>query len=361
MQWEATEAMERETVRLYDERGHVWTNARPPTRADDARAFGASVPAGEVRIDVGCGDGRYLAGLGDPVVAIDASRGMLDMARPVAPVALFVQADAEALPFRDRSIGAAWSNMTYLHVPRPRLPMALARLHWALRPGAPLDLQVLVGDFDWSEVPNDVVPGRKFAGWQPDALADVVTGAGFAVEDLRTTGDVVQLRATRLLSLPDTVGPGLRLLVCGLNPSVYSAERGIGFARPTNRFWGAAVEAGLVTRPFDALHALTGHGIGMTDLVKRPTVGSKELSVDEYRAGAARVERSAAWLRPRAICFVGLEGWRAVVNRSAVAGWQPQRFGGVPAYVMPSTSGANAHASLAVLAAHLRAAVHRSE
>lgn len=355
--------MERETVRVYDERGPEWASRRPPVRRDDARAFGASVPAGELRMDVGCGAGRYLADVGEPVVGIDASWTMLELARAEVPTAMLVQADVEALPFRDRTVAGAWSNMTYLHVPRPRLPLALARLHWMLRPGAPLDLQVLAGDFDWGELSDDDVPGRRFAGWQPDALADVVTGAGFAVERVDTHDDVVVVRATRLLSLPDTVGPGMRLLVCGLNPSVYSAERGTGFARRTNRFWSAAAEAGLVSRPFDPLHALAVDGIGMTDLVKRATVGSKELSAAEYRSGAARVERLVQWLQPRAVCFVGLEGWRAVVNRSAVAGWQPQRFGGVPTYVMPSTSGANVHATRAVAAAHLRAAasVHQPE
>lgn len=348
--------MERDTVRVYDERGLEWASRRPPVRADDARAFGASVSAGALRIDVGCGNGRYLGDLGDPVVGIDASWTMLEAAQVEVPPALLVQADVEALPFRDHTFAGAWSNMTYLHVPRPRLPLALARLHWALQPGAPLDLQVLVGDFDWDEVPDDHVPGRKFAGWPPETLADVVTGAGFDVHEVETHDDVVVVRATRLLSLPDTVGPGMRLLVCGLNPSIYSAERGLGFARPTNRFWTAAVEAGLVTRPFDPLHALVAHGVGMTDLVKRPTVGSKELSPAEYRHGSERVERLVSWLRPRAVCFVGLEGWRAVVNRSAVAGWQPQRFGGAPTYVMPSTSGANVHASRAVAVTHLRAA-----
>ena len=355
--------MERDTVRVYDERGLEWASKRKPVRADDARAFGASLAPGALRIDVGCGNGRYLAELGEPVIGLDASSTMLDAARVAQPTAMLVQGDIEALPFRDRSVAAAWSNMTYLHVPRPRLPLALARLHWMLQPRAPLDLQVLMGDWDWAEDPTDDIGERKFAAWQPGPLAGVVTGAGFAVERVDTHDDVVVVRATRLLSLPDTVGPDMRVLICGLNPSIYSAERGVGFARPTNRFWRAAVDAGIVTRPFDPLHALVEHGVGMTDLVKRPTVGSKELSVNEYRAGAARVEHVVAWLRPRAVCFVGLEGWRAAVNRSAVAGWQPQRFGGAPTYVMPSTSGANARSTRAVLAAHLRAAasVHHAE
>ena len=45
-------------------------------------------------------------------------------------------------------------------------------------------------------------------------------------------------------SLPDIIGPGMRLLICGLNPSVYSAETLVGFGRPGNRFWPAALAAG---------------------------------------------------------------------------------------------------------------------
>jgi TDG/mug DNA glycosylase family protein len=362
MGWEAT-GVDRETVGVYDERGGEWATRRRPVRADDAVAFGQAVPDGEVRVDVGCGAGRYLADLGRPVVGLDASWTMLQLAREAVPHALLVQADLEALPFRDRSVDAAWSNMAYLHLPRPQLPLALARLHWALRPGALLDLQVHRGDFDWGTLPDDDVPGRWFAGWEPEPLADVVAGAGFEVRtsEVGGEGDVVRVAAVRMRSLPDTVGPDMQLLVCGLNPSIYAADCGVGFARRTNRFWNAAVAAGIVSRPFDPVHALVAHGVGMTDMVKRATVGSRELSVEEYRAGAARVERLARWLRPRAICFVGLEGWRAAVDRRAVVGWQPHGFGGVPAYVMPSTSGLNAHSSRAALAAHLAAAVHPPE
>jgi TDG/mug DNA glycosylase family protein len=137
---------------------------------------------------------------------------------------------------------------------------------------------------------------------------------------------------------------------------VYSADVGVGFARPGNRFWNAALAAGIVTRARDTRHALVAHGIGMTDLVKRATPRADELTRDEYRAGLARVERLVRWLQPGAVCFVGLAGWRAAVDRRAVAGVQPGDIGGRPAYVMPSTSGLNARVPLAELADHLRAA-----
>ncbi len=148
----------------------------------------------------------------------------------------------------------------------------------------------------------------------------------------------------------------MRLLVCGLNPSVYSADAGIGFARPGNRFWPAAIAAGLVTVDRDDARAALAAGIGMTDLVKRATPRADELTRDEYRAGLARVERLVAVAPPGAVCFVGLAGWRAAVDRRAVAGVQPDAIGGRPAYVMPSTSGLNARTPPSELADHLRAA-----
>jgi TDG/mug DNA glycosylase family protein len=212
-------------------------------------------------------------------------------------------------------------------VPLVRLPVALAKVHWSTAPG-------------------DVVE------WELPAKArvdDVVAGAGF---ERVSTG-----RARRLRTLPDTVGARMRLLVCGLNPSLVAADAGFGFAGATNRFWPAAAESGLLRRVRDPLHALQVDGVGMTDLVKRATKGTVDLKPDEYRSGAQRVERLVRWLRPPVVLFVGLEGWRAAVERHAQPGWQPSAFGGAKAYVMPSTSGLNAHARLADLVDHIRAAV----
>lgn len=351
--------MDRRTVDTYEARGAEWAAARPAVRREDARAFAAQVPRGDVRLDLGAGAGRYTADLGTPVVALDAARTMLDLSRAAAPDALPVQGDVESLPFRRESVAGAWSNMTHHHVPRTRLPMALADLHGALRVGAPLDLQMVHGDHEGTELPEDDIGDRFFASWREPMLRDVVAGAGFEVErsEVDDGHGVVRVRARRARTLADTVGPGMRLLVCGLNPSIYSADRGVGYARPGNRFWRAVVAAGLVApeRALDPRAVLRHDGIGITDLVKRATVASAELSVEEYREGAGRVERLVRWLQPGAVAFVGLEGWRAALDRKAVAGRQPRDLGGRPAYVLPSTSGLNAHSRLDDLVDHFRA------
>jgi len=351
--------VQRETVDVYEDRGLRWAedHARPG-RKGDAERFAADVGEGVVRVDLGCGVGRYAPHLAAPLVALDASRVMLDACRLQHPGALYVLGDIEALPFATRSIGGGWSCMTHLHVPRLRLPLALWDLQRVLTVGAPFDLQVLAGDYEGSDLPDDDVGGRFFAGWQPESLTDVVTGAGFEVDagSVTVSGDEVRLRATRARTLADTVGPGMRLLVCGLNPSEYSADAGVPFARPGNRFWPAAISAGLVRRDRDPIDALNTSGIGLTDLVKRATRTAAELDVDEYRGGLDRVERLVRWLQPGAVCFVGLAGWRAVVDRNAKAGPQPEPLGDRPVYVMPSSSGLNGRSSLADLIAHLGAA-----
>jgi TDG/mug DNA glycosylase family protein len=240
--------------------------------------------------------------------------------------------------------------------------MALNDLHRSLLPDGPIEVTLFAGEDEGYQVfPDDDLPGRWFSMWADERIRDVLDGAGFVVDELARDGrpdsdPTFTIRARRGPTLPDFVASGLRLLVCGLNPSVHAAQAGIGYVTPGNRFWPAAQAAGLVTRDRDGRHALLEHRIGMTDLVKRATPRAAELTRDEYRAGLGRLDRLCEWLQPGAVCFVGLAGWRAAADRRAGPGWQERPVGGRPAYVMPSTSGLNAATPLAVLVDHLRAA-----
>jgi TDG/mug DNA glycosylase family protein len=347
--------VDRRTVDVYEENAADWVVHRKRPEPGSLAPFAARVAPGAPRLDLGCGPGWHTAALGDPVIALDAAKAMLDLVPGNAPRALCVQADLEALPFRRAALGGTWAHKCYMHVPAERVPLALADLHRAMEVGAALHLQV-TSDRQ-QENADDRFPGRHFSWWPVDRLRDVVEGAGFDARSVVDDGEEwIDVEASRARTLPDTVGPGMRVLLVGLNPSEYSADVGSGFARRGNRFWPAALAAGLVTRTHDPFHALRIDGVGMTDLVKRATPRADVLTREEFRAGAARLERLVAWLEPGAVCFVGLSGYRAAIDRRAQSGWQAQPFGGRPAYVMPNTSGVNGHAKPAELAEHLNAA-----
>ena len=98
------------------------------------------------------------------------------------------------------------------------------------------------------------------------------------------------MAAARGKPVPDIVAPGLRVLFCDINPSLYSAAVGHHFARPGNRFWPALHGAGFTDRllsPFeDAL--LLRFRLGCTNLAPRATARADELDAAELRAAYRR-------------------------------------------------------------------------
>ena len=50
-------------------------------------------------------------------------------------------------------------------------------------------------------------------------------------------------------TVPDLIGPGLRLLFVGINPGLWTAATQTHFAHPGNRFFPALLEAGIIDGP----------------------------------------------------------------------------------------------------------------
>jgi TDG/mug DNA glycosylase family protein len=141
-------------------------------------------------------------------------------------------------------------------------------------------------------------------------------------------------------------GPGLRVLFVGINPSLRSAEVGHHFARPGNRFWPTLHAAGFTPRRL-APHEdrlLPSFGIGVANIVSRPTRAAAELTVAELREGAARLESTVRAWTPQLVAVVGIVAYRAAFARpGADLGLQDEPVGGRPVWVLPNPSGLNAH------------------
>ncbi len=166
-----------------------------------------------------------------------------------------------------------------------------------------------------------------------------------------------ELDAARDRVLRDVVGPGLEVLLVGINPSLYSAAVGHHFARPGNRFWKALHAAGFTERLLspDEDGTLPRVGLGLTNLVARATAAASELSDDELRAGTRRLEALVGKHRPGFVAFLGLGAYRVAYGRpGAGIGSQPDRIGDARVWLLPNTSGLNAHHQLPELTVAFR-------
>lgn len=174
-----------------------------------------------------------------------------------------------------------------------------------------------------------------------------------------------ELAAAANLTIPDVLGPGLRVLFCGINPSLYSAATGHHFARPGNRFWPALAESGFTPRQLrpDEQHLLPGLGLGITNVVARATARADELTDAELRDGALVLRDLVGRVRPRFLAVLGITAYRTAFGLPrAVLGRQPDGYGDTTVWVLPNPSGLNAHwtaAGLAAAFAELRSAAER--
>lgn len=152
-----------------------------------------------------------------------------------------------------------------------------------------------------------------------------------------------EFEGERLRTLPDLLGPGVRLLFVGYNASLRAARLGRYYAGRNNRFWDLLAAGGLTPRKLhhEEDHLLPGMGIGITDLVKRPTRAASDVTAAEFRAGAERVRRLVGALRPGVVAWNGKGVYlRAAGVAAAPWGLQPGSIvPGVADYVVPSPSG----------------------
>lgn len=164
-------------------------------------------------------------------------------------------------------------------------------------------------------------------------------------------------------TLPDYLRRGLRLVFVGINPGLYSVERGHYFARPTSRFWPAFSRSVLSAPLRTALgrtalgpeddQSLLAFGIGFTDVVKVPSRNAAALRPAEFQRWAPRLLRRLERYRPTVACFHGITAYRGFTRYalgSKRADWglgtQPLRVGVTRLFVAPNPSPANAHFSV---------------
>lgn len=166
------------------------------------------------------------------------------------------------------------------------------------------------------------------------------------------------------LTLPDRLRRGLAVVFIGINPGLYSVQRGRYFARRNSRFW-PAFSASRLSEPvrrglnLDLLgpeqdRELPRFGFGLTDVVKRASSNASQLSPHDFEQGVPLLVEKLRRYRPTIACFHGLTAYRpfaSVAFRSirpqSSLGLQSERIGSICLYVVPNPSPANAHFTVA--------------
>lgn len=165
------------------------------------------------------------------------------------------------------------------------------------------------------------------------------------------------LAAAQDKTVPDLIGPGLRVLFCGINPGLWSGATGHHFARPGNRFWPALHRSGFTPRQLrpDEEHELLGLGLGITNVAARTTAKAEQLTAEELRAGGRALVDRVVQHQPRVLAVLGIGAYRTAFGRPRTAvGPQPEQIGETAVWVLPNPSGLNAHYTLDALATEFR-------
>jgi len=136
----------------------------------------AALPQGARILDVGCGTGRWVRRyqeLGFRATGVDATLGMLRVARGCGTVAPLAAGEAYRLPFPDAKFDFVSDITVIQHIPRSLQPRALGEMMRVIRTGGHLILMELIGGEgehifpreprDWIEQTQSC--GAGFVGW----------------------------------------------------------------------------------------------------------------------------------------------------------------------------------------------------
>lgn len=144
-------------------------------------------------------------------------------------------------------------------------------------------------------------------------------------------------------TLPDYLRKGMKMILIGTNPGDRSARAGHYYAGRSNEFWPILYDSGVIPEPlgYEDDRRMLEFGIGMTNLVKRPTRTIEEIGRQEFSEGRVLLAQKLEELRPRVIAFNGKVVYEKFTGRRCKLGLQKERLYGAQVFVLPSTSGQN--------------------
>jgi TDG/mug DNA glycosylase family protein len=142
-------------------------------------------------------------------------------------------------------------------------------------------------------------------------------------------------------TLPDHLRKGMKLVIVGCNPTESSVRVGHYYAGRDNPFWPIMYESGVMPEPFDYHDdkRVIEFGIGLTDLVKRPSKTVEELKREDFAEGRIVLSQKLEEFAPRVVAFNGKLPYEQFAQRKCKFGLQKESLYGAKVYVLPATPG----------------------
>lgn len=145
--------------------------------------------------------------------------------------------------------------------------------------------------------------------------------------------------------LPDYLGRGLRVIICGTAAAERSASISHYYAGRGNAFWQLLWDSRIIGRPLSPLtdREVLRYGVGLTDLAKS-AVSSTDRGLRGFDVPAF-LDKMAHY-QPAWVAFHGKRAAEEVsrylgFGRSVALGAQPWEVADRPVFVLPSASGSN--------------------
>jgi TDG/mug DNA glycosylase family protein len=145
-------------------------------------------------------------------------------------------------------------------------------------------------------------------------------------------------------TLPDYLRKGMKLVIVGCNPTESSVRAGHYYSGRGNQFWPTLHESGVVPEPLEYRDdkRIIEFGIGLTDLVKRPTKTPDELTRQDFAEGRIVLSQRLEEMAPRVVAFYGKLVYEQFAQRKCKYGAQSELLYGARIFVLPLANGQNA-------------------
>lgn len=142
-------------------------------------------------------------------------------------------------------------------------------------------------------------------------------------------------------TLPDLLRKGMKVVIVGCNPSESAVRVGHYYSGRGNEFWPLLFQGRVVPEPFDYHDdkRVIEFGVGLTDLVKKPTKTAEDLSRQDFAEGRVVLSQKLEEFGPHVVAFNGRQTYEQFAQRKCKVGLQKELLYGARVYVLPLTGG----------------------